>query len=153
MSSNEDNGSENEDDDETISENKKTKRLNDTSDEIIDKSKSLEQQIKLEDLKWHCPCDDFFDKDVESKYFKIELPDITNGIDKKLFKQIFGHALETLANKLINPINKEENQTIVNRNNKNEQKLCEKCETSYGRDWWSNQTVNVLIYLMLLNLL
>ena len=58
-----------------------------------------------------------------------------NDIEEKLFKQIFGHTLETLANKLINTINKQENQIIVNKNNKNEGKLCEKCETSYGRDW------------------
>ena len=60
---------------------------------------------------------------------------MSNGIDEKLFKQIFGHTLETLANKLINTINKEENQIIVNNINKNEEKLYEECETSYGRDW------------------
>ena len=32
-----------------------------------------------------------------------------NEIDKNLFKQIFGHTLETLAIKLINTKNKEEN--------------------------------------------
>ena len=46
-------------------------------------------------------------------------------IDKKLFKQIFGHALETLANKLINTKNKEENQIIVNNINANKDKLYE----------------------------
>ena len=60
---------------------------------------------------------------------------MSNGIDEKLFKQIFGHTLKTLANKLINTINKEENQIIVNNINKNEEKLYEECETSYGRDW------------------
>ena len=44
----------------------------------------------------------------------MELADMSNEIDKKLFKQIFGHTLETLANKLINTKNKEENQIIVN---------------------------------------
>ena len=34
-------------------------------------------------------------------------------IDKKIFKQIFGRTLEKLANKLINITNKEENQIIV----------------------------------------
>ena len=38
---------------------------------------------------------------------------MSNEIDKKLSEQIFGHALETLANKLINTTNKEENQIIV----------------------------------------
>ena len=46
MSSNEDNENENEDDDETMSQNKKIKDINDILDEIIDKSKSFEQQIK-----------------------------------------------------------------------------------------------------------
>ena len=32
---------------------------------------------------------------------------MSNGTDKKLFKQIFGHTLEILANKLINTTNKE----------------------------------------------
>ena len=31
---------------------------------------------------------------------------MSNEIDKKLFEQIFGHALETLANKLINTTKK-----------------------------------------------
>ena len=60
---------------------------------------------------------------------------MSNEIEEKIFKQIFGHTLETLVNELINPINKEENQIIVNNINKNEQKLCEKCETPDGRDW------------------
>ena len=54
---------------------------------------------------------------------------MSNIIDEKLFKQIFGHTLETLANKLINTINKEENQTIVSNINKNKEKLYEEDET------------------------
>ena len=38
---------------------------------------------------------------------------MSNKIDKDLFKQIFDHKFETLANKLINTTNKEENQIIV----------------------------------------
>ena len=68
---------------------------------------------KQEDLKGFWPYNDFGDKELKFKYFKIELADMSNEIDKKLFKQIFGHTLETLANKLINTINKEENQIIV----------------------------------------
>ena len=44
-------------------------------------------------------------------------------IEKNLFKQIFGHTLVKLANKLINTTNKEENQTIVKNINKNKDKL------------------------------
>ena len=38
---------------------------------------------------------------------------MSNIIDKKIFNQIFGHTLETLANKLIDTTNKEENQIII----------------------------------------
>ena len=81
---------------------------------------------RLEVLKGHCPCDDFGDKELNSKYFKIELADMRlNEIDEKLFKQIFGHTLETLANKLINTKSKEENQITVNNINKNKDKIYE----------------------------
>ena len=105
------------------------KKLNDHLDEIIDKSKSFEDQIKslkkLEGLKGYWPYKDFGDKELKSKYFKIELADMSNEIDKKLFEQIFGHTLETLANKLINTTNKEENQIIVKNIEKNKNKLFE----------------------------
>ena len=38
---------------------------------------------------------------------------MSNGIDEKLFKQIFGHTPIKLANKLINTTYKEQNQIIV----------------------------------------
>ena len=139
MPSNEDNEKKNEDEDETMSQNKKVKDLNDILDEIIDQPRSFEEQIKSlkewEDVKRRRPFDDFGEKELKSNYFKIELADMSNEIDEKLFKQIFGHTLQTLANKLINTINKEENQIIVNNINKNEEKLGEECETSYGPDW------------------
>ena len=40
-----------------------------------------------------------------------------------LFEQIFDHTLETLANKLINTTNKEENQIIIKNIEKNKDKL------------------------------
>ena len=40
---------------------------------------------------------------------------MSNEIDKKSFKKIFGHTLETLTNKLINTTNKEKKQIIVKR--------------------------------------
>ena len=124
-----DNEDENEDDDETMSQNKIIKGKNYILDEIIDKSKSFEEQIELlkkrEDLKGFCPYSDFGDKELKSKYMKLELADMSNDIDKKLFEQIFGYTLETLANKLINPTNKEENQIIVNNINKNTDKVYE----------------------------
>ena len=106
------------------------KKLNDLLDEIIDKSKSFEDKIeslkKLEHLKEYLPSNDYDDKVLKSKYFEIELVDMSNEIDEKLFEQIFGHKLETLANKLINTTNKDENQIIINKINKNNDKLYEK---------------------------
>ena len=48
---------------------------------------------------------------------------MSNEIDKKLFEQIFGHTLIKLANKLINTTDKEENQIIVKKIEKNKGKL------------------------------
>ena len=50
---------------------------------------------------------------------------MSNEIDEDLFKQIFDHKFETLANKLINTTNKEENQIIVKNIEKNKDKLFE----------------------------
>ena len=69
--------------------------------------------------------DHYGDKELEFKIFKLKLAHLSNIIDKKLFKQIFGHAFETLANKLINTTNKEENQIIVKNIEKNKDKLFE----------------------------
>ena len=55
---------------------------------------------------------------------------MSNIIDKKIFKQIFGHTFETLANKLINTTNKEENQIIINNINEDKDRLHEEDETS-----------------------
>ena len=107
--------------------NKIIKRENNILGKIIDKSKSFEEHIKslkkLEDLKGFWPYNDFGDKELKSKYYKIELAHLSNKIDEKLFEQIFGHTIETLANKLINTTSKEENQIIVNNINKNKDKL------------------------------
>ena len=86
------------------------KNLNDNLDEIIDKSKSFEDQIeslkKLEDLKEYLPCKDYDDKELKFKYFKIQLADMSNEIDEKLFEKRFGHTLIKLIDKLINTKNK-----------------------------------------------
>ena len=92
-----------------MDQNEIIKEKNDLLDEIIDKSKSFEEQIKSlkkrEDLKGFWPYNDFGDKELKSKYFKIELADISNEIDEKLFEQIFGHTLIKLEDKLINTTN------------------------------------------------
>ena len=77
----------------------------------------MEEQIKLlkklEGPKGYWSYNDFGDKELKSKHFKIKLADLSNEIDKKLFEQIFGHTLIKLADKLINTTNKEENQIIL----------------------------------------
>ena len=60
---------------------------------------------------------------------------MSNIIDKKLFKQIFGHKFQTLVNKLINTTNKEENQITVNNIKENKGNLYEKFEMIYGYDY------------------
>ena len=94
------------------------KGLNHDLDEIIDKSKSFEDQIKsikklknLNDYYYH-NVNDFGHKELKFKIFKIELAHLSNEIDENFFEQIFDHKFETLANKLINTTNKEENQII-----------------------------------------
>ena len=71
------------------------------------------------------PYEDYDDKELKYKYFKIKLADMSNEIDEKLFEQIFGHTLIKLADKLINTTNKEENQIIVKSIEKNKDKLFE----------------------------
>ena len=48
---------------------------------------------------------------------------MSNDIDENLFEQIFDHKFETLANKLINTTDKEENQIIVKNIEKNKDKF------------------------------
>ena len=143
---------ENEDEDETMSQNKKNKiikELNDHLDEIIDKSKSFEDQIKslkkLEGLKGYWPYKDFGDKELKSKHFKTELADMSNDIDEKLFERIFGHKIIKLVDKLINTTGKKENQIIVENIEKNKDKLFEM--KVYSNEWLiqpNSQRINLI---------
>ena len=75
---------------------------------------------------------------------KIQLADMSNEIDEKLFKQIFGHTLIKLANELINTTNKQKNQIIVNDIHKNKDKLLEMDDSN---DWViqpNSQRINLL---------
>ena len=68
---------------------------------------------------------------------------MSNDIDENLFEQIFDHKFETLANKLINTTNKEENQIIVKNIEKNKDKIFEMDEFY---DWViqpSNQCIHL----------
>ena len=107
----------------------KIKQLNDYF-KMIYESKSFEDQINL--LKkinylneyWHKRYYDD-DKELNLKIFKLKFTYISNDIDEKLLEQVFSHTLVTLANKIINTTNKEENQIIINNIKKNKDKLSE----------------------------
>ena len=103
------------------------KRLNDDLDEIIDKSKSFEDQIKsirkVKNLNEYYDKHNYDNKELKLKIFKLQIAHLSNIINEKLFEQIFGHTLIKLADKLINTTNKEENQIIVKNIEKNKDKL------------------------------
>ena len=84
--------------------------------------------------------EDYDDKELKFKIFKLRLANMSNKIDEKLFETIFGNTLIKLADELINTTNKEKNQIIVNDIRKNEDKLFEK-------DWiiqLNDQRINLL---------
>ena len=89
----------------------------------------------MENLNEYCFIIDYGNKESEFKIFKLKLAFLSNIIDKRIFKQIFDHTFETLANKLINTTNKEENQIIVNNISENKKKLYEEDETSAFYDY------------------
>ena len=115
------------------------KQLNVCLGQIIDELKSFEEQIKsikkVENVNEYWSINNYGDKELKFKIFKLKLAHLSNIIDKKLLKQIFGHAFETLANKLINTTNKEENQIIVNNISENKEKLYEKDGTDSFYDY------------------
>ena len=122
------------------------KELNDCLDEIIDKSKSFEDQIKsikkVENLHDYYHVSNFGDKELKLKIFKLQIAHLSNIIDKNLFKQIFGHTFETLANKLINTTNKGENQIIVNNIEKKKTNFMKKKKRAMVMIMWSNWRVD-----------
>ena len=83
-----------------------------------------------EDLKELYPYENFSDKEFKSKKCKLKLADMSNEIDEKLFKQIFGHTPIKLADKLINTTDKKENQIIVKNINANKIKHNEQEKTT-----------------------
>ena len=72
------------------------------------------------------------DKELNLKIFKLKFAYILNDIDEKLFEEVFGHTFVTLANKLINTTNKEENQIPVNDIEKNKYKLFDGDDDDYN---------------------
>ena len=130
--------------DEKIDQNK-IESLNDSLDEIINKSKSFVDQIeslkKLEGLKEYCFMEDFYDKKLK---LKIHLADMPNKIDEKLFENIFVHNLIKIVDELINTTNKEKNEIIVDNICKNKNRLFEMDDSN---DWMiqpSSQHIKLL---------
>ena len=85
-----------------------------------------------QNLQEHLPYNEYDDKELKLKIFKLKLADISNEIDENLLETIFGHTLIKLADKVINTTNKEKNQIIVNNIHNNKDKLLERDE--FG-DW------------------
>ena len=106
---------------------------------MIDESISFEEQINL--LKeinflyvyWNMGYYDD-DKNLNLKIFKLKFAHISNDVDEKLFEEIFGHTFVTLANKLINTTNKEENRIIISDIKKN-------MDTLYEHDGFHNYII------------
>ena len=106
---------------------------------MIDESISFEEQINLlKEIKflyvyWNMGYYDD-DKNLNLKIFKLKFAHISNDIDEKLFEEIFGHTFVTLANKLINTTNKEENRIIISDIKKN-------MDTLYEHDGFHNYII------------
>ena len=79
--------------------------------------------------------DDYGNKELAFKVFKLKLVHLRNIIDEELFAKIFGYTLEALASKLINTIDKEEYETIVESIKENKEKLDGVEETSAFKNY------------------
>ena len=62
---------------------------------------------KVENLDDYYHVNNFDDKELKFKIFKLKLAHLSNEIDEDLFEQIFDHTLIKLADKLINTTNKQ----------------------------------------------
>ena len=128
-----DNYSDNESDNKNYNKNKKytyydkTKELNNWF-ETIDQTKSLEDQIEILKTK------DFLDyywyvsyyndnKDLNYKLFKAKAAYLLNDLDEHLFEKIFGCKFTTLVKKLINTVDKKENQITIENIKNNRDKI------------------------------
>ena len=98
-----------------------------------DQAKSLEDQIELLKEKgeflseyWHVKY--YHDnKELNYKIFKAKAAYLLNDLDEQLFEKIFGHTFTALIDKLINTVDKtEENQIIINEIKNNSKKLLSK---------------------------
>ena len=101
---------------------------------MIDESKSFKDQVNLlkkkiflyEYYSMEYYDDDDDNKKLNLKIFKLKIAYLSNYNYKKVFKELFGCTFLTLANKLINTTNKEENHMIISDIKKYVDKLYER---------------------------
>ena len=112
--SNNKNENENENENEQCHEKK---QLNDWF-KTTDQTKSLEEQIEI--LKTKDFLDEYWfvgyyhgNKGLNFKIFKAKAAHLLNNLDEQIFEKIFGHKFVALVDKLINTIDKKENQIII----------------------------------------
>ena len=97
--------------------------------ETIDHTKSLEEQIKLLKEKGEFLAEYWYvkyyhdNKGLNYKIFKAKAARLLNDLDEQLFEEIFGHKFAVLVDKLINTIDKEENQIIIDDIENNRDKI------------------------------
>ena len=101
----------------------KIKQINDYF-KMIDESISFEEQLNLlkvtdDIIRYWCMSYYYDDKELNLKIFKLKYAFLANELDEKLFEEISGHTFVTLANKVLNTTNKEENRKIVEDIKKN----------------------------------
>ena len=92
----------------------------------INQTKSLEEQIELLKSKnflyeyWSLKYYNI-NKDLSYKIFKAKTASLLINFNKEILKKVYGCNFIALAEKLVNTVDKKENQTIVNdiKNNKN----------------------------------
>ena len=104
--------------------------------ETMDQTKSLEKQLKLlkergEFLREYWNVGYYHgNKEINYKIFKAKAAYPLNELDEQLFEKIFGHTFAALVDKLINTIDKEENQIIIDDIENNRDKIFEQDEYS-----------------------
>ena len=138
-----DNESDYENDNESDNEGKKDKyyyeirQLNNWF-ETIDQTKSLEEQIELlkergEFLSEYWYVGYYHDnKELNYNIFKAKAAHPLIDLDEQLFKKVFGHAFVELVEKLINAVDKkEENQIIIDNIKNNSKKITEQVYSQF----------------------
>ena len=99
--------------------------------ETIDQTKSLEEQLKLLKERGEFLSDYWNvgyyhgNKELNYKIFKAKTTYLLNELDEQFFGKIFGNTFATLVDKLINTIDKEENQMIIDDIENNRDKIFE----------------------------